>query len=207
MEKEKKSINLVTLILIGIVIVLIIIGLVVCCMKVKNVEEKYLKETAKLNEEIETLKNTSIAPSQKNFLKKISYIDINVKYNDEIDESEIEVVVNDNNVNDSVGRVKVVLNEFNKDIRDYQFVNLKGQITDLLVDYCEDGYIYTITFLTSEGKAYTTPWLYRYDNLEAEVFEMGKNVIKLDYDSKGACGYNKDGEVVCYTDDVYADGY
>lgn len=133
-----------------------------------------------------------------NFTMKFSYITITSRFNN--NESEVEVVVNENKFGDVTGKVKLLNHTSEGNVK------LHEKIVDVLFDVNTEGSISTITLLTSNGKAYTTPWDYRYDSSQAELFEMGDNIVKLSYDNKGGCGYNKNGKVVFHTEDIYNDG-
>lgn len=139
-----------------------------------------------------------------NISMKFSYITLTTKYSN--NESEVEITVNENNFRDSVGKVKLGLDPSSGANRNIDYTNLKEKIVDVLIDVNSDGSISAITLLTANGKAYTTPWGYRYNNTQAELFEMGNNIVRLSYDDKGGCGYDKNGKVVFHTEDIYRDG-
>lgn len=139
------------------------------------------------------------------FSMKVSYITITAEYNN--NESEVEVIVNENDFRDPVGKVKLGIDPSSGANRDIEYTNLNEKIVDVLIDVNSDGKISAITLLTSTGKAYTTPWEYRYNDTQANLFEMGENITRLSYDEKGGCGYDKNGNIVFHTEDIYRDGY
>ena len=139
-----------------------------------------------------------------NLSMNFSYITITSKFNN--NESEVEVIVNENNFRDSVGKVKLGQAASDSANRENKYRNLKEKVVDALIDVNSDGSISIITLLTADGKAYSTPWGYRYDSTQANLFEMGDNIVRLSYDANGGCGYDKNGNIVFHTNEIYKDG-
>ena len=139
-----------------------------------------------------------------NLTMEISYITITTKYIN--NESEVIVDVHENSFNDVVGKVKLGLDSSQGADRSNEYKNIKEKVVDVLVDFNRTGSITTITLLTANGKAYTTPWAYRYNSTQGELFEIGNNVMKLSFDNIGGCGYDKNGNIVFHASDIYMDG-
>lgn len=106
-------------------------------------------------------------------------------------------------------KVSVGENKYGEKEKEFLYIGCNEKIDKVLVEKSTvgeyNGRIEDIYFLTENGKIYSYPFGYVYDDLRYNLFEAASDVAKVEENDNGFVAIGKDGKKISIN--LYADGY